>query len=172
MKRKTAKQLGITQGDYIILLGIRTALDEGLLAWHPQFGVPGTSTTPNGPVFNMANVLITARDATHCGTIGCIGGYMGLANGQGGMGIAHYLVGGGVNGANLPAAYTRLERLFCPIDEHGTSLNYDPIKPKDAVVALDRFFAGAAFPWAPYIKRRRAAEKRKVAARKGKRKAR
>lgn len=122
---KTYTQLGITFAEYGALLGLREMLANGTIANTPSH---------EGPIFDM-NLTMDMEGSKHCGTIGCIGGYMALIMGHSIADADEYVRWG---------CSSPLKHLFYP-----TIDSYSDITPEIAVEAIDSFLDGKAYDWRP-----------------------
>lgn len=122
------ERLDITFAEYGALLAVREMLKAGVLLHRP------TKYTPAAHVFNMG-ISCTTND--HCGSVGCIGGTMGLVMGLDAGDAAQFVYSASNN--------TRLRRLFFP---NMSSARYRHITPKNAVRAINNFLnPKIANPW-------------------------
>jgi hypothetical protein len=121
------RELGTTFSQWMALLSIRAMLDVGALAYDGKADIE--------PAVHKFNMGIAALKHD-CGTVGCIGGYVGLLNGMT-AGLAADFVGG-VRGA--------LYALFYP-SYRGRECTYADIKPAQAVKAIDNYLSTGKPRW-------------------------
>lgn len=122
---KTYQELGITDWEHKYLRECAVILRNGLFRHLPNevdFPDPGW-------FFNMNAFCITGDDP--CGTVMCIGGYVGLRHYGNDREASHY----------VHTCSKNLTYLYFPDD-----LGYDTITPAQAADAIDRFLNGEA-PW-------------------------
>ncbi len=132
-KYRDHHKLGITLAEWLALLGVREALASGALHHQKRRNTTARHIT-NWPIngtkhtFNMG--LICRQE--HCGSVGCIGGYMALVTGQ-----------------NTQVTVRRehpnreLAKLFFPPSRS----DYNTITPKQAVQALDNYLTKGKASW-------------------------
>lgn len=125
---KSPKELGITDQEYCALNEVREGLCQG--RYHHALS---REKATHACSFNMHQSMST----THCGTIGCIGGWMGMVMGKDVPGSNQYVR----ENRNQSA---RLRRLFYPSMP-------DPLwwhlTPERSAQACANFLHGKADPW-------------------------
>ena len=134
-KQKTHEQLGITMGELIALQGVRSMLAGGILKYHKYHH----NYKEKAHTFNMSCPLIKND---HCGSIGCIGGYMSMALGEDPKDYVsrHDPLDPGLF---LDAKRQNLGKLFYPPDR----LSYSKITIKQAIKAIDNFLTKGKPLW-------------------------
>jgi hypothetical protein len=123
---KSYKELGITFQEFGALLGVRCMLANGSLH-------KGPPTNQEPITFDLAYAC--RQDG--CGSIGCIGGSMGLV-----MGMTHYTAHDYV----MCNKSEPLHELFFPQGDSRWSHDYHKVTEEMAVEAIDRFLNGKK-PW-------------------------
>ncbi len=136
MVKHLHERRGITFNNLVILLGIREALNQGLLIGVPTWDKACTLAQQGQHVFNITSWKIRYS----CGSVGCIGGYMALVS----AGAFDYM---GIDTKHP------LHSLFYPPD----SLNWSTITPAHAVKAIDNWLKTGTPRWSkiPGIKKLR-----------------
>lgn len=139
-------KLKISFTEWLALIGVRVMLDSGAInhardvAWNGAMKF--LAENEGAHVFNMGQPL----EAAHCGTVGCIGGYMGTMMYESPRRASRYVMDRDPEfGGKKDAA---LADLFFPrIDGGRTSVNYDEINTKLAVQAIDNFLTTGKPNW-------------------------
>lgn len=140
-KKHLHEKLGISLGELLALLGVQAALKAGLLV---RQKAPNRSwridPLPHHHGFTMSQPMRAGK----CGTVGCIGGYMGLTAGKSIDGnphspdsIAYYL---GRQGN------AKLYDLFYPL-QGCTSLRYDNITVPQVLEAIANYLKHGSAKW-------------------------
>jgi len=133
-KKHIHERRKITFQEYAALLATRAMLVNATLAWtNSPRPVPGCH------LFNMH----TKGGATHCGTVGCIGGTMAMVMGKDPSDYVFDHVGEDL-GWRLRAdtCSKSLSNLFYPVGDE-----WDWIKPKVAVKAIDNWLRTGKPGW-------------------------
>jgi hypothetical protein len=140
---KSPEELGITQQELDALLAVRSGLAAGLLE-HTSYKKLKAKSDPKSLAFNM-DIAYTKHD---CGTVGCIGGWMGVFMHTHKLeadkeidynNVRHYV--------NNKRSYN-LEELFFPLETHdGFTVDYDSISSAMALQAIDNFLANGEPDW-------------------------
>jgi hypothetical protein len=136
------EKLDITFPEYITLLGVRDALALGTIE-HEAGDADDSSSEDMAckvgkrHVFNMA---LPGAVNTHCGSVGCIGGYMALAMGKN---MDDYVSNKFYDGIGRSYHSAALHGLFYP-PHH---VDYSEVTAKQALKAITRFLDGKD-PWA------------------------
>lgn len=125
------EKLGITFQELAALFAVRALLDRQLISFTPDSDIEPEA---GEHMFNMNIGCVTH----HCGSIGCIGGYMGMVMGVDG---SHYVASKQDDGLLGPRA--PLRALFYPPND----LRWDTIEPHHAVKAIDNFIKAGDPMW-------------------------
>ena len=126
--------LGISLREWLGLIGMAVALDSGILPMHAQ-----RDRAKGEHIFNLATVC---EHDGHCGTVGCIGGYVGLMMGMGAEDTSRY-----VDTAGLP-----LSHLYYP-NRGGAALSSTRVTPKQAAKAICNVLEHGQPRWSEIIPR-------------------
>lgn len=127
---RSPQELNITDEEYVALNDVRIGLCNGTYAHHNSMRakLAKMGVTPAVSGFNMGQWL---DKKASCGTIGCIGGWMGVA----------------LNRPYRNAHSKSLNPLFYPY-ERGDGGAWEDITPKEASMACANFLKGNVFyPW-------------------------
>lgn len=148
----TAEQLKITPAELAALLWVRDKLVDGTLLHHAK-----APATPGSRVFDMGkDFRAEDPDEGHCGTVGCIGGWMALHMNNwperaklASRCVDSYLypsLGDGGRGATRSRA---LEDLFFPNGPVFDQRMWSSITADEAVETINRFLATGTVIWRP-----------------------
>jgi hypothetical protein len=138
-KVKDHTKLGITFVEWMALMSVRAMLETGAIKMVPDVGsLFGAehflSVNPSAHVFNMGMDMVQ----THCGTVGCIGGYMGEIMGRDGS--AYTRMHEDSRGGRYK---TPLSPLFYP----DSNTCWNELTAKQAVRAIDNFLTTGKPNW-------------------------
>jgi hypothetical protein len=137
VKSHTALKISFTE--WLALIGVRVMLDCGAIKMVPEVGsmwraLKYLDEHDGAHVFNMGNSM----QKSHCGTVGCIGGYMGEMVGMEG----HEYVNRH-DSRDQPSRRSPLTPLFFP----PINLSWQNITAEQAVHAIDTFLTTGKPEW-------------------------
>ena len=111
-KIKTHEELKITFAEWGALIGLTVMLHDNMIPMH------GDNNPAGAHVFNLET---SCTENGHCGSVGCIGGYVGMTLGMDIRCASNYV-----------HTNFRLRELYFPT----TALDYDRVTPKEAAKAI------------------------------------
>lgn len=135
--------LGITFRALGALLATRAMLQYDVLTFKEYTAEERLPhAVPGEHIFTMS----TFGEEKDCGTIGCIGGFMGVLAG---VGLKRHKLGlGGLVPRNL-------NRLFMPNEEYPACGDFGLITPAQAIEAIDNFLTTGASSWDKVLPKRK-----------------
>lgn len=123
---KSHEELGITFPEWAALFGVALALHDGLIPMH-------SAKEKDDADKHVFNLLTSCAPNGHCGTVGCIGGYVAMAMGKNVDDADHYVHS--ANGAQ--------RELYFP----STVDRYDRVTPQQAARAICNFLSTGHPNW-------------------------
>lgn len=143
-KKALHERRGITFQEHMALLAVRAALAEGVLDMHPEPDPDGVEAVDDAHTFHMSCVM----DKGHCGTVGCIGGYMAFIMGRGDEYVRDHVRWGEVPSyARDGMCSPSLSPLFFPPN----GKDWPSATPKVAVKAIDNWLKDGNPRWSKLL---------------------